>query len=498
MIRFDNWQIKQEGGIIARQYDNLTRRLDVLGDFPEGWTWELLVQVGKKSDVIALSPTEEGVGVLLKASMLALGGQYAVQLRGTRGEQVRHTNILYSVYIPESLSGSEAWPEVPSAVEQALRRLEELNQHPPYPGDNGYWMVWDLDTNAYIESQLPLPPVAEGPPGKAATIEVGTTTTGDPGTEASVENVGTENAAVLNFTIPRGAVGLTGATPDISVQVSSLPAGSEPTVSVSGTPEAPVISLGIPAGQKGDPGTPGTNGTDGQTPNITIGTVETLPAGSDATASITGQTPNLTLNLGIPQGPAGDPGAAATITIGETITGAPGTQASVENVGTSNAAVLNFTIPQGESGAGGGSPAPPLVATIDYTDPTPAVELELLQNLSQYTRVFVLAEVQPDSGNGNIANYILTNSRNENLTFQSQWKTGKTAKCYTWAYLFKTDASVFSVLPTGSATLKYSYFNVSAIQFGLDVSRWTGSLVLTTSDETWNFSSGTKIYVFAD
>ena len=308
MIRFDNWQIRQEGGIIARQYDNLTRRLDVLGDFPEGWTWELLVQVGKKSDVIALSPTEEGVGVLLKASMLALGGQYAVQLRGTRGEEVRHTNILYSVYIPESLSGSEAWPTVPSAVEQALQQLEELNQHPPYPGDNGYWMVWDLDTNAYIESQLPLPPVTEGPPGKAATIEVGTTTTGDPGTEASAENVGTENAAVLNFTIPAGAIGPTGATPDISVQVSSLPAGSEPTVSVSGTPEAPVIALGIPAGKQGDPGTPGkngTNGVDGQTPNITIGTVETLPAGSSVTAAITGQTPNLVLNLGIPQGAAG-------------------------------------------------------------------------------------------------------------------------------------------------------------------------------------------------
>ena len=120
-----------------------------------------------------------------------------------------------------------------------------------------------------------------------------------------MQNVGNENAAILNFTIPAGAAGPTGATPAISVQVSGLPAGSEPTASVSGTPEAPVISLGIPAGQQGTPGTPGTNGTDGQTPNITIGTVETLPAGSDVTASITGQTPNLVLNLGIPQGPAG-------------------------------------------------------------------------------------------------------------------------------------------------------------------------------------------------
>lgn len=48
-------------------------------------------------------------------------------------------------------------------------------------------------------------PGAKGDPGAAATVQVGTTTTGEPGTQASVENVGTSSAAVLNFTIPRGA-----------------------------------------------------------------------------------------------------------------------------------------------------------------------------------------------------------------------------------------------------------------------------------------------------
>lgn len=358
MIVFDEstWTISLPPGEspVARQYDNLTRSIVVTG-VPDGWDWTLLVQASGKLDIIDLEPVEGGVGVTLTAQMLALSGFYSLQLRGTQGELVRHTNVAQAI-IPASLSGDATWPTVPSAVEQALQQLEELNQHPPYPGDNGYWMVWDLDSGAYVQSQLPLPPVAEGPAGKAATIEVGTVTTGDPGTQAQVTNAGTENAAILDFTIPRGAVGPTGATPDISVQVSGLPADSEPTVSVSGTPEAPVIALGIPAGKDGEPGTPGTPGTDGQTPNITTGTVETLPAGSDATASITGQTPNLTLNLGIPQGPEGDPGAAATIIIGETVTGAPGTQASVENVGTPNAAILNFTIPQGENGAGGGAP----------------------------------------------------------------------------------------------------------------------------------------------
>lgn len=43
--------------------------------------------------------------------------------------------------------------------------------------------------------------------GTAATIQIGTVTTGEPGTQASVTNTGTEHAAVLDFTIPRGSPG---------------------------------------------------------------------------------------------------------------------------------------------------------------------------------------------------------------------------------------------------------------------------------------------------
>ena len=56
---------------------------------------------------------------------------------------------------------------------------------------------------------------------------------------------------------------------------------------------------------KGDPG------DDGITPNIQIGTVQTLEPEQQATASITGDAENPVLNLGIPkggQGPAGDSG----------------------------------------------------------------------------------------------------------------------------------------------------------------------------------------------
>jgi hypothetical protein len=51
-----------------------------------------------------------------------------------------------------------------------------------------------------------------GPAGAGATIQVNSTVTGAPGTNASVTNVGSLTNALFNFVIPRGDVGATGAT----------------------------------------------------------------------------------------------------------------------------------------------------------------------------------------------------------------------------------------------------------------------------------------------
>jgi hypothetical protein len=50
----------------------------------------------------------------------------------------------------------------------------------------------------------------QGIQGEAATIAVGTVATGEPGTSVLVSNSGTSVSAILDFTIPRGAVGQTG------------------------------------------------------------------------------------------------------------------------------------------------------------------------------------------------------------------------------------------------------------------------------------------------
>lgn len=78
----------------------------------------------------------------------------------------------------------------------------------------------------------PSPPCVcpPGPPGAAATVTIGTVTTGAPGTPAEVTNSGTPQNAVLNFTIPQG---LPGASQPVSL-VSSY--STPPQPGSSGTP----------------------------------------------------------------------------------------------------------------------------------------------------------------------------------------------------------------------------------------------------------------------
>lgn len=106
--------------------------------------------------------------------------------------------------------------------------------------DTGHLAVWDgsqwKDVGQIKGDKGDTGPKGDpGADGAAATVTVGTVSTGEPGTEATVVNGGTSSAAVLNFTIPRGAQGVQG------------PAGADGADGAQGQ-----------KGEKGDPGAPGT------------------------------------------------------------------------------------------------------------------------------------------------------------------------------------------------------------------------------------------------
>nr|DAQ51729.1 MAG TPA: hypothetical protein [Caudoviricetes sp.] len=86
--------------------------------------------------------------------------------------------------------------------------------------------------------------------------------------------------------------------------------GVTPTIGENGNWYLGTEDTGKPSrgetGPQGADGKDGTNGKNGVTPDIQIGTVTTLPAGSEATASMGGTAAQPTLNLGIPKGANGD------------------------------------------------------------------------------------------------------------------------------------------------------------------------------------------------
>ena len=165
MIQFKNWQLEWDGAPVAMQFDNDSVRLEIVGEMPAGYDWELLMREPEGGmDILPLEEQPGGVGVLLKRENLPKWGTYALQLRGTLqadGTTQRHSTVA-EVLVPESLSGDTAWPEIPAAFRQLEARLKELAAHPPKPGSEGYWRLWDAEEGTYHDSNLP---VGTGGPG---------------------------------------------------------------------------------------------------------------------------------------------------------------------------------------------------------------------------------------------------------------------------------------------------------------------------------------------
>ena len=108
-------------------------------------------------------------------------------------------------------------------------------------------------------------------------------TTGEPGTDATVTNTGSDNAAVLNFTIPRGAKGEKG------IQ------------GVKGDP-----------GEKGEKGETGAQGSPGAAATVQVGTVTTGEAGTSASVVNRGTENAAILDFVIPKGDKGDAGTGGS------------------------------------------------------------------------------------------------------------------------------------------------------------------------------------------
>lgn len=132
--------------------------------------------------------------------------------------------------------------------------LADLQQAVPSPKNGACYLVGTgepYNVYGYLDGQwINLGPIQgaqgpegpQGPQGPAATMQVGSVTTGEEGTQASVTNSGTSTAAVLDFVIPRGNTGPQGPAGPQGPEGPQGPAGQ------SGISQADVIALVYPVG----------------------------------------------------------------------------------------------------------------------------------------------------------------------------------------------------------------------------------------------------------
>ena len=148
---------------LGYQGDNLVNTIQVTVDKDSTWNYKLDMYKGKSKCFDSVLMTREGnvCTVQLTNEILSYGGRYIFQLRGYTDTQTYHSDIFESwvntsiEYQYDCKQGDcECDCKLPTEFYQVEDNVTEINNHPPYPGDNNKWMIWDVDRHEYVESDI--------------------------------------------------------------------------------------------------------------------------------------------------------------------------------------------------------------------------------------------------------------------------------------------------------------------------------------------------------
>lgn len=177
-----------------------------------------------------------------------------------------------------------------------------------------------------------------GPQGPSGRITLGTVTTVSASTPASVELGGTAENAILNLVLPRGVDGIIGGPgPSNVLTIGDVTSGPTADANITGTSPEQVLNLVLPEGPQGPVGPQGPQGPT----TVTVGTTTTGAAGTNASVTNTGTLTNAVFTFTVPRGatgatgatgPQGIPGSSATL---DPVAGIIRLQEPVESSGTS-------------------------------------------------------------------------------------------------------------------------------------------------------------------
>lgn len=196
--------------------------------------------------------------------------------------------------------------------------------------------------------------------------------------------------------------------------------GTTPTIGENGNWYLGDEDTGKPSrGERGPAGQDGAQGPAGQTgatPNIQIGTVQTLDPGQQATASMTGTPENPLLNLGIPKGADADPGSGGSYTLpimSDTQLGGGKAVSKTDEdvpvaVDAETGQLFVPTYPSGEQSIGSDWR---LIKNITLQEEVKTVEIDSGDSLNELDlkEIYVIMNVSSDESNNKKASFYINN-----------------------------------------------------------------------------------------
>ncbi len=216
------------------------------------------------------------------------------------------TDLPYALLLHSGTGGEESAGATPGAVEQLMVRTDAIQQTADAAAQTAARASADTAAFQTALDQLSLSGSGLG--------FAGGYLDGD-GCLRLTDAAGSELSSALYTPIYVGGGAAGGYyTPAVS-QPDASTLRLDFTASQSSMAAVPSQTVTLPAGPQGEPGEKGEKGDTGDTgatPQLMVGTVTTLAAGSSATASIVGTAASPVLNLGIPRGADGADGAAGS------------------------------------------------------------------------------------------------------------------------------------------------------------------------------------------